>query len=241
MGEDQLQFRTAAFGGFQKQDVLAYLETSAREQHEKLSALQRELEEMKTAKEAGEAALAARERDLREKEKALAAREEELEKLKQEKEELSDRLKDREDELDGQLARIRELEGQVEQLSAQVKKLTPAASAYEGLKDRTAGIELEAHSRAQEIEREAEQRTRKTRAELEGWFAKLQAAYDRLRSDLDASLARTGEELSRVEQGLNGISAEFDAQGSALTELRKEVEGVTGPKAPTPLPLEEGQ
>ena len=41
MSEPTNQFRTAAFGGFQKQDVQEYLEKSAREHAEKLNALLR--------------------------------------------------------------------------------------------------------------------------------------------------------------------------------------------------------
>ena len=50
MSEPTNQFRTAAFGGFQKQDVQEYLEKSAREHAEKLNALQRELSDERTAR-----------------------------------------------------------------------------------------------------------------------------------------------------------------------------------------------
>ena len=45
--EDGFQFRTAAFGGFQKQDVMDYLERSAKEHAQKVAAIQTELEEEK--------------------------------------------------------------------------------------------------------------------------------------------------------------------------------------------------
>ena len=47
MNENGFQFRTAAFGGFQKQDVMDYLERSAREHAQKLAGLQKELAEEK--------------------------------------------------------------------------------------------------------------------------------------------------------------------------------------------------
>ena len=40
MADTELQFRTATFGGFQKQDVLLYIETMTREHREKLDGLQ---------------------------------------------------------------------------------------------------------------------------------------------------------------------------------------------------------
>ena len=43
MSDAQLQFRTATFGGFQKQDVLNYIETANQEHKEKLESAQREI------------------------------------------------------------------------------------------------------------------------------------------------------------------------------------------------------
>ncbi|MFR5863149.1 MAG: hypothetical protein ACLUES_16460 [Flavonifractor plautii] len=42
------------------------------------------------------------------------------------------------------------------------------------MKDRTAGIELEAHRRAQAVQAEAEERIRKTRVEVEQWLNRVQ-------------------------------------------------------------------
>ena len=45
-----LQFRTSAFGGFNKQDVMAYLEKSAREHSGKIAELQKDLAELRQAR-----------------------------------------------------------------------------------------------------------------------------------------------------------------------------------------------
>ena len=64
MADTELQFRTATFGGFQKQDVLLYIETMTREHREKLDGLQRKLDEAGEAQSAREGELAAaRERE----------------------------------------------------------------------------------------------------------------------------------------------------------------------------------
>ena len=52
MSDTELQFRTSTFGGFQKQDVLNYIETSNQEHREKLEAVRRELAEAEAAKAA---------------------------------------------------------------------------------------------------------------------------------------------------------------------------------------------
>lgn len=59
MSAGELQFRTAAFGGFQKQDVLDFIDSRSREQQEKLEALKRELEEGAKARAELEEELAA--------------------------------------------------------------------------------------------------------------------------------------------------------------------------------------
>ena len=50
MNENEFQFRTAALGGFHKQDVLSYLERSAKEHWEKTAELERELAGVKADK-----------------------------------------------------------------------------------------------------------------------------------------------------------------------------------------------
>ena len=59
MSATELQFRTSTFGGFQKQDVLNYIETANQEHREKLEALRRELAEAQSAVSAAEQEAAA--------------------------------------------------------------------------------------------------------------------------------------------------------------------------------------
>ena len=54
MSATELQLRTSAFGGFQKQDVLSYIETTNRAHAEQVEALKRELDEAERAKAAAE-------------------------------------------------------------------------------------------------------------------------------------------------------------------------------------------
>lgn len=224
MSETELQFRTAAFGGFQKQDVLAYLETSARDHAEKLSALQRDLEE---ARQAGDEAG-----------KLAAVREERLTALEEENRRLAADLADRTENLARENTRRAELEERVEALNGEIRKLTPAAEAYAGLKDRAAGIELEAHGRAQAVESEAKAKVKQTKAELENWMDQIQKAYDALRADLNASVTQVSGELEQAARELKNRPAELAARDAELRAFRESLEKLTGPKAPQPLPLE---
>jgi len=224
MDHTQLQFRTAAFGGFQKQDVLNYLEASAKEHGEKIATLQKDLEEEQAFR--------------REVEQNFETLDTRVRALVEENQRLTSDLAERETQLAEAAEDRRALLQQLEELQKLVTKLTPAAAAYEGVKDRTAGIELEAHGRAQSIEREAQQRVRKAQLQTEGWFSQVEAAYNRLRSDLEATLAHAAGEMERVSRSLGGISEELSGHDEALRVIGQQIKAMEPPKPPAPLPLD---
>ena len=214
MNENGFQFRTAAFGGFQKQDVMDYLESSAREHAQKLAALQKELAEEKVAK-AGE-------------EERSAALEKQIAALEAENQRLLASLADRD-----------ELQALAAGLQAEIDRLTPAAAAYETVKDRTASIELEAHGRAQAIEREGRAKALKYQEQVRDWFVTTREAYDRLRSDITATIGHAVQELERAGRSMEELSGGLEGQDGALTAIQAQIEAMSSAKPPQPLPLEE--
>lgn len=221
MDEQEFRFRTAAFGGFLKQDVMDYLEKSAREHKEKLSALQQELSETRSAW-AGEKAQG-------------AALEQRTTALEEENRRLAADLADREDRLNQAMAERDELKRLSQSLQEKVDRLEPEAAAYAAVKDRTATIELEAHGRAQVIEREGRAKAAKCQEQVKEWFAQTRAAYDRLRGDLEALLNHTAQTLSQAGQGLEGIEEGLKGREDALNAIQAQIEALDGPKPPQPL------
>ena len=219
---DNLQFRTAAFGGFHKQDVLNYLERSARDHADKVAALQKELAEAKDGRASLEEAYSLIQ-------KGLTATEEENDRLVQE-------LTQREGELAQTLTRAETLEAQLTALQVEVERLQGAAAAYETLKSRTASIELEAHSRAQAIEEEGRRKSRQAREELLKWFDELQGAYARMRSDVDTALGQTLRELEKAGQTMTGLSRSVTSQEETMKLLRSKLEDME-PQPPRPFSL----
>lgn len=231
MSAGETQFRTAAFGGFQKQDVLNYIETAAREHTEKLSELQREVEQLRRDKEALEA--------------ERSGWEERLSALTKEKTTLEWELSAREEqfhqartEAEDKARRLSEAEALVERQAQRLRQVEPAAEAYESVKDRTAGVELEAHYRAQAVEEEARQKARETMESMEQWLSRVQEGYDRLRTDLDATVAHAAGELERLKEGLSGLTGEFEQHETALEQLAEECRSHIAPPPPQPLPLD---
>ena len=224
MNENEFQFRTAALGGFHKQDVLSYLERSAKEHREKTAELERELAGVKADK-----ARLEEEKGEMERRQAL---------LEEENQRLAADLADREAALADATAGKETAERQEAALQEEAEKLRPAAKAYEAVKDRTASIELEAHGRAQAIEEEGRQKAKKHQQELVDWSAQLQAADHRLRSDMDATLVHAIRELERAGQSLEGLSGELVVQDEALKIIKEQIDQMD-PKPPQPLPIEE--
>lgn len=225
MNENGFQFRTAAFGGFQKQDVMDYLERSAKEHAQKVAAIQKELAEEKVAK-TGE-------------EERSAALEERISALEAENQRLAADLADREDKLGRALTERDELRTLSDQLQDQLDKVTPAATAYEAVKDRTASIELEAHGRAQAIEQEGRAKALKYQEQVKEWFNKTREAYDRLRSDITATVGHAAQELERAGRSMEELSTGLEGQDSALAAIQAQLETLDSAKPPQPLPLEE--
>ena len=145
MADTELQFRTATFGGFQKQDVLLYIETMTREHREKLDGLQRKLDEAGEAQSAREGELAAaREREEKLGQELQGLREE-LSAARREGEERQKELTRLETEL-AELRRektaaeelLTETEARLTETKEKLARAGQAAEAYEKIKDRTA-------------------------------------------------------------------------------------------------------
>ena len=84
---------------------------------------------------------------------------------------------------------------------------------------------------------EAEEKIRRAHTEVEQWLHKVNAGYDLLRSDMGGAITRTGQELDRLRQLLEQLSAHFDTQDEHLRKLSQDC--VSDFTPPTPLPLEE--
>lgn len=232
MSATELQFRTAAFGGFQKQDVLSYIESSNHAHTEKLEQLQREREELAGAKQAladqveqakGQAEELAREKE------DLTAR---LEQARKETEQLRTQLEQARKEAEDTAAQLSEVKARLEQAE-------PDAAAYRQIKDRAAGIELEAHCRAQEVQHEAENRVQRAHTEVEQWLHKVRAGYELLRTDMDGAVTRTLQELDKLHQMMEQLSSSFSVQDDHLRKLTQACVSEFAPPAPQPLPLNE--
>lgn len=226
-------FRTAVVGGFNRQDVLNYIEASTRQFKERLAELRREAD---TARKDEEAA-----------QKENQALKEQTAALERELEELRGLLTGTtagRDTAQTALAKLQEeADGMRKELTILRQKCSQweqGAQAYADLKDRTATIELEARRRAQAIEEQAAQRAQLVHAETEQLLSQVQAGYARLREDVGATLSHASGELGRVDKALSQVLTEFSEHDAALERLLASCRKTPAKKeVPDPLPLED--
>lgn len=213
------QFRNSMFGGFNRQDVLDFLTSSAEKTNEELNRRQASFE-----------ALEKEHKDCLQRSEQLS---EQLEQTGREREE----YKHQAEQLTLELARVSaadqnkaaELETlraqlacaqeELEQLRAQVGKLAPDAEAYVAIKERTAGMELEAHRRAQSVEARARIMAGDLQRQMEQWMAKVEQQYGQLKQEVEASVEQANAQLLAAGGSLSRVTALLDEQQGALRQV----------------------
>ena len=199
---ENYSFKSVAFGGFDKQDVVRYLEQAS----EKAAAVQRELE--------------AENAELR---KQVEDRREELDQLRAQVEELTAQRDGLQEKLESEAAAranlepLRALEQDVARLKAERDALKPDAEAYARFRERLGAIECEARNRADDLEEEAAAPPRRTLEEF-------RSRYSKLMSDFEAASGHVNGELRKIEVTLSQLPRALDQTGAQLSELAARLE-----------------
>ena len=137
---------------------------------------------------------------------------------------------------------LEELRKERDELRARLETLTPVAQAYEQLKDRTAGVELEAHRRAQAIQEQAREEAAQLHRQVEQWVQGMERACGDLRAQVESTAAHTVQELRKANDHLERACAGMEEQEKALSALRRAYgAGEGAPKVEPPMPIPEGE
>lgn len=199
---ENYSFKSVAFGGFDKQDVVRYLEQAS----EKAAAVQRELEaENETLRRQAEERTAELDRLRAQVEELTAERDELREKLETESAARAD------------LEPLRNLEQDVARLTAERDALRPDAESYARFRERLGAIECEARNRADDLEEEAAAQTRRTLEEFRN-------RYQRLMGDFESVAGHVNGELRKIEVTLSQLPRALDQTGAELNELAARLE-----------------
>lgn len=187
-------FKSVAFGGFDKQDVIHYIEQTAKEAAAVQERLQKENEDLQTEADS----LRTQVRELQTRlETETALREQAQSELEQER-----------------TARqgLEAFKPEAERLASELERLRPEAEAYAQFRDRVGDIECDAHKRAAELEASTTARLRRT-VEL------FRAQYVTLMSSFESTASHVTAELRKVEVNLSQLPRAMDQAGTELNEL----------------------
>ncbi len=205
MNENEGRFRTVAFGGFHRQDVLDHIERLLTEHREERAALTAELEQERAARAQAEDRLA---------EEGAAAHTAE-----QDRAELAQALEDLKARLAETAAARDAAEEERTALRARVAELEPAAASWARIKDTAGDIEVAAHERAQCTLSAARDQAAQVRAESAGWVLDIQRRCDRLQQDLHTSVAAAETELDAARGSFARAQEELGTIQDALSAL----------------------
>jgi len=226
-------FRSAVLGGFNKQDVLMFLEEQSKQSAQAQQKLRSRLEEAEGQRDA----IHREADDLR---NQLAEVQRERDAARQERDSLSAQLSKAQLDLSASRARAEETVQKLEQVvherdevQSRLDAARPDAQAYLELKERTAGVELEAHRRAQAIQEKAEGDACRLRQQVERWLAQVRQEYDALCSGVESTVAHAAKELDKAGGILDQLSRLMASQGEVFDGLDKAYGGVScGQKKP---------
>ena len=199
-----------ALNGFNRKDVLQYIEQSAVAHRRQLA----ELEERLTRSEEARAGLEGELSGLRDEKGSVAAEEARVRASLEESTAALTRLRGELGETETNLAAAR---SELVRCQREVAELAPMAKNYEELKDRVATVELDAHRKAQATVDEARAEARALRQETARWTEEVLARYGGLRQSMD-ELMQKAKSLAELEEELRGA----DERAAQLRDRCKE-------------------
>ena len=199
---DNYPIKSVAFGGFDKQDVIRYIEQTA----EQAAAAQKALQEENDSLRAEANALREEAASLRAKLEETSARQTQLQ---------SELAQETAARLD--LEKLKPLEEEVNRLKQKVDALRPDAEAYAQFREHIGAIECEARKRAADLEAA-------TAKQLQQTVDLFRAQYQVLMSTFETTASHVNSELRKVEVNLTQLPRAMDQSGVELNELAARLE-----------------
>lgn len=209
MNEQTGQFRSAAFGGFHRQDVLDYLEKLTKEKQELASRLEKETEARLQA------------------ETNLAQAEDTAKGAKEAQDAMSGEMEYLRNELEARTASLSRAEDEIKVLRSQVETYRPGAEAWEHIKEQAGTIEVSAHERAQVTIQDAREQVSNIQAEGSKWVMDLRAESDRLQTVLKTCIRDAEKQLDAAKEAFRNAERSMTGYQSSLAGLVSEIERIT--------------
>ena len=198
-------FKGSLFGGFNREDVIDYIKKTSAESTARIESLEGDIDK-----------LCAQEQELRTQVSTLRGENDRLTQehsdTAAERDTLRAALDTANDELTALRAEAEALRAENASLRAENDKLRPMAEQYSTIKEHLAGIELDAHQRAEEYERGVHER-------LATMIGDCRAHCDSVLSTLGNTCINVTGELRRAENSISSLPAAFNELRAGLEKL----------------------
>lgn len=200
--------KSVMFGGFDKQDVIEYIEKTAKESTEAQHTLQEENQELRAQLEA-----------LTRQNEELQARVDHLSEDRKQLELDLEQEKGTHEKLEPLRPEVDRLTAEVERLTAEVEALRPDAETYARFRERMGTIECESQKRAADLEDATADQMLKT-------LNQFRSEYQELMHVFETATAYVNGELRKVEVNLTQLPRAMDKTGAELNELAAMLEKI---------------
>ena len=198
-------FRNSMVGGFNRQDVLTYLENANQERARQQQEMQNQLDRL--------------EAELAECRSHMGRLTHENQELRARMEQANIDLSSSRTESSQNASALEAARRELESWKAKAAAYEPDALAYAAVKDRTAGVELEAHRRAKAIEAHAGDQAQQLHLRMEHWMQKVAREYDILRAEVASTVSHAAGQIAKAEQSLERVNSLMSAQSMELDAL----------------------
>ena len=199
-------FKSVAFGGFDKQDVIHYIEKTAQEAATTQEHLRQENEQLRAESQH----LGTEAESLRSQVRQLEQQLEAETALRQQAQTQLEKERQARQALEA-------VKPEVQRLSAELERLRPEAEAYAQFRDRVGDIECDAHKRSAELEAT-------TLAKLRHTVELFRSQYVTLMSTFESTASHVTAELRKVEVNLTQLPRAMDQAGTELNQLAAQLE-----------------
>ena len=201
-------FKGSLFGGFNREDVIDYITKTSAESTARIEALEADVDKLCAQEQelrAQVSTLRGESRTLTEERDAAAA----------ERDTLRAALDTANDELTALRTEAEALRAENASLRSETDTLRPLAEQYSTIKEHLAGIELDAHQRAEEYERGVRER-------LSTMIGECRSHCDGVLATLGETCANVSNELRRAEVSVSTLPAAFNTLRAGLEKLEEE-------------------
>lgn len=208
----EMTFRSAAFGGFNRQDVTDYITNTAKETSEQIAALEKERDQLQAD---------------------LAAKED----LEREATQLWEQCEQLKADMEKQVSEMEALKRQAaerDDLSKRVGELEAQAEEYCDLKQHIAGIELDAHRRADLLQEEAQRKADdivakanedalSIRKQAEEMLQELCRQYEEQVRSFEVAAGHVTSELRKMDVAMGQLPLAFNRLSAGLRDLKDQI------------------